>query len=271
MPAKSTEPSEWLIWQLVDSLLPTGGFTTSSGLEAALQLGYVKTTAADPQLALLYRFLQTSLQTTAASSLPFITAVYNVHSLPQASCSACHLTSGTLKDESADLPLQVQHWIHLDSFCHATITNTVARRASTSQGSALLSLLTKATLVDDKHCDQMSRLSQFRKWVLSAKTPGHLPVAFAVSLITLSLPLPKALYLFLFLHVRTLLSAAVRLNILGPYKAQELLARMGREGLVETVVEKYKDLDLCLATQTSPLIDMCQASHDRLYSRLFNS
>lgn len=32
-------PSDWIIWQMLDSGLPTGGFAHSFGLEAAVQLG----------------------------------------------------------------------------------------------------------------------------------------------------------------------------------------------------------------------------------------
>ena len=32
-------PSDWIIWQMLDSGLPTGGFAHSYGLEAAVQLG----------------------------------------------------------------------------------------------------------------------------------------------------------------------------------------------------------------------------------------
>src|SRR5438270_9320121 len=33
--------SDWVIWQLVDSAFPGGGFAHSAGLEAALQLGEI--------------------------------------------------------------------------------------------------------------------------------------------------------------------------------------------------------------------------------------
>lgn len=37
--AEQAPSYEWLVWQLLDSGLPTGGFAHSCGLEAAMQLG----------------------------------------------------------------------------------------------------------------------------------------------------------------------------------------------------------------------------------------
>ncbi|CAJ0832167.1 11547_t:CDS:2 [Entrophospora sp. SA101] len=59
---------DWLLWQISDSALPTGGFVASSGLESAIQTGYVHDI---PSLSI---FLSSSIDNYAFSSLPFVTA-----------------------------------------------------------------------------------------------------------------------------------------------------------------------------------------------------
>ena len=63
--------------------------------------------------------------------------------------------------------------------------------------------------------------------------------------------------------------AAVRLNLVGPREAQRIQAELGHE--------RGRWLDVALATsveeacQTSPVLEMLQAQHGRLYSKLFVS
>lgn len=79
----------------------------------------------------------------------------------------------------------------------------------------------------------------------------------------------RAQHLFLFFFSRAALSAAVRLNIVGPYYAQRILAEC--HSYVESSLEKTCNLKANDAVQTSPIIDILQGRHDKLYSRLFNS
>nr|CAG8482496.1 14444_t:CDS:2 [Entrophospora candida] len=60
---------DWLLWQISDSALPTGGFVASSGLESAIQTGYVRDI---PSLSI---FLSSSIDNYAFSSLPFVTGI----------------------------------------------------------------------------------------------------------------------------------------------------------------------------------------------------
>jgi len=96
--------NDWLVWQLVDSAFPAGGFAHSMGLEAAVQLKKVS------DQTTLTAFIKNAILQESTSSLPFVTAAY--------------------KDTS-----QVTE---LDRLRQATLTNHMSNRASKAQGRALL-------------------------------------------------------------------------------------------------------------------------------------
>ena len=75
--------------------------------------------------------------------------------------------------------------------------------------------------------------------------------------------------LFVFSHLRGVLAAAVRLNIVGPMEAQAL--QHGFSSRAEEMLERCESLTPDDLAQTSPLIELWQGAHDRLYSRLFQS
>jgi urease accessory protein len=147
----------------------------------------------------------------------------------------------------------------LDARCHAFLTNVVASRASAVQGRAFLAT-----------CARVWPREPMR--VLEARASGlhghHAPMAGAV-LATLDVPLGTAQHLLLYLVARGVLSAAVRLGILGPYAAQRLQFECcGDIDAVLTRCASLRDPDIA---QTAPILDLLQAGHDRLYSRLFQS
>ncbi|QHN91215.1 hypothetical protein S245_058353 [Arachis hypogaea] len=98
--------SQWSQWQLLDSLLPTGGFAHSFGLEAAVQSNLVS----NPDE--LKTFIIHVLENTGSLLLPFV--------------------------HSASVSPNLETWHNLDKILDATLTNEVSRKASISQGSALM-------------------------------------------------------------------------------------------------------------------------------------
>ena len=100
-------------------------------------------------------------------------------------------------------------------------------------------------------------------------------------------PPERSQYLHLFLQARSLLSAAIRLNTLGPYAAQQILLHVIKD-IVERQFTVCRDLrsglqsssdggdgevldDLKCAASTWPLGEILAARHDLHHSRIFNS
>ena len=93
-----------MIWQLVDSAFPSGGFAHSAGLEAAVQWGELESPDA------LELFIRDSLVQAGRTAIPIVTALHR----------------------------QQHSFAELDRLSEALLTNHVANRASRNQGRALL-------------------------------------------------------------------------------------------------------------------------------------
>jgi urease accessory protein len=144
----------------------------------------------------------------------------------------------------------------LDRLCDAFTSNHVANRASRLQGGALLlaveRIFSSGTIPKSGDC-----------------SCGHFAPVFGAVTRALGLERETAVRLFFFLHLRGLLAAAVRLNIVGPMEAQSLQHRLTASA--ESVIQECRDLGPEDLAQTSPLVEIWQGSQDRLYSRLFQS
>jgi urease accessory protein len=209
---------DWLLWQLMDSAFPTGGFVHSAGLEAAWQHDEVR------QRDQLISFAEAGLLQLGHAALPFVTAA---HAKPER------------------LP-------EFDRLCDAFTSNHVANRASRLQGRAFL---TAGQKIFD---------------VRVPETPcQHLAPVFGASLRCLNVPVETAARMFFFSHLRGVFAAAVRLNIVGPMEAQMLQRRLAP--VAENIIADCGTLTIDDIAQTSPLLDLWQGAHDRLYSRLFQS
>ena len=218
---------EWLLWQLIDSGFPTGGFAHSGGLEAAWQHGLLRDGDALPGIILA------GMRSAARSMAP---AAIEVHREPAA-------------------------FQAVDAYYDANLTNAVANRASRAQGRALLA--TAASTFD------RPALREGEAIVRREKLACHLPVAFGLVAEALQLDAATTARALLFQTMRSAISAAVRLGIVGPLEGQRVQAEAGESlaPAVEIALQTpWQDLQ-----QTVPLLDLLQAAQDRLYSRLFQS
>jgi len=184
----------------------------------------------------------------------------------------------------------------LDNLYAAMTLNHVAQRASKAQGVALISLYSKGFSRSpslytfsgtgaEEHDLRMSKLfERFKLMVRREEIHGHLPVCWGALTAALGLSLDRSQYLHLFLHARSILSASVRLNEIGPYTAQQILLHVVRP-LVTGEVSRCKDLCTGLLEEsggdfdetshgpanTWPLGEILLARHDLQHSRIFNS
>jgi urease accessory protein len=229
--------TSWIVLQLADSAFPTGGFAHSAGLEALLQTGELATPemeqAGFTPARGVERFCAELVDQLAHGSLPIVAAVH-------------------------DAPARLAE---LDAFTRTTLWSHVAARASRTQGRALLDVAARSFRHDV--------LVEARGRMARNQLDGHLAPVFGFVTHAVGVTRDEALATFLHLGVRGALSAAVRLGCIGPSEGQALHHRL--HPALEAALARTRTLTVADVAQTAPLVELIQATHDRLYSRLFQS
>ncbi|KAH9819520.1 hypothetical protein DFH28DRAFT_27512 [Melampsora americana] len=267
---------------LSDSNLPIGGFVSSSGLESYLAHSFITTDT--ERTKELTEFARLNVINYASLSIPFMNGIFKAI-------------------EFSDPEGVVESVMRLDRLYHAMCLNPVTRRSSLAQGSAMVTLYTKSFSSADQ-----TVIDVLKTRVRASKRNLHFPIAYALTSGLLGLSFARSIDLHLFLYVRSILSAAVRLNLIGPYLSQRILfsdirpmldivmdtlknrrlskADQIRCGLmkaektsskedghaqIENDEDDDSEGDEVGATTTWPLGDILSARHDLCHVRLFNS
>ncbi|KAF8532224.1 urease accessory protein UreF [Trichophaea hybrida] len=230
-------------WLLIsDSALPLGSFAFSSSLES-----YVAHASKPAPSAreLVTTFLGLSLKSTTYTILPFIINAYTNPS-----------DSAILDDE-------------LD----ASTSCNVARRASTSQGRALMTVWDKSLSASLSASDSEERqwVDEYKHSIRKGEASGHFGIAWGVICRASGLQLEDVCYVFMFNHCKAVLSSAVRLGLIGPYHAQAMLALERTRKQIQAALTEGKMISVDDMGQTVPVLDLYQGRHELLYSRVFNS
>jgi urease accessory protein len=149
--------------------------------------------------------------------------------------------------------------VELDLAHDAALPNRVLNRASRSQGRAYLDACIRSF--------GGPRLRALRAG--ASGTPRHLAPVLGASLAALDVDRDATVRLHLHGVARGLVSAAVRLALVGPSEGQGLQARAAPT--MDAVLARCAHLDVAAQTQTAPLHDLLAGGHELLYSRLFAS
>jgi urease accessory protein len=246
---------DWLTWQIVDSAFPTGTFAHSWGLEAAWQQGEIADVAG------LRAFVDATIRQTAHSVIPLVNAAWHA---PQRLQTLDELTDAFLLNAIANAASRVQGRTLLATVSRvwpceaiadlqARCSGSASLRASGSRGSGGSGLSASGGgAIGDR--------SDFR---------AHVAPLTGAAFRAIGVPLETIPRVVLFVAARGVVSAAVRLGIAGSYEAQRLLFDCGP--LLDTMSSRCRDWTEHDLAQTEPTLDLLQAAHGRLYSRLFQS
>jgi urease accessory protein len=268
--ALSSLPSLHALLLLSDSALPLSAFAFSSGLESYLahhthapslpHQPSSRPSTLPSKLSLFLPFLTQSLSSLTRTSLPFVLAAY-------------------------DAPARLAEW---DDTCDASMLCNVGRRQSIEQGRALIAVWMRGLSRlggAGREPEELARTALLQLDTALKRPSGHAPQPelahghlaplFGVVARVAGVRRLDAAYVFLLNHTKSLVSAAVRAGVCGPFKQQELLAGQEVRRLVAMGVEEgervYRERGIEGVGQTVGLLDIWQGRHEILYSRVFNS
>jgi urease accessory protein len=232
------------LMQLADACFPSGGFAFSNGLESLAKLGYVR------RMEDFQQYLECHLEQVASAELPFLNSAF------AAADRGAPLGDPAFSDPPdpdgfAAIVREWDAWVFLPS----------QRRGSLAQGQAWSRAMEEAY--------DLPGLRALRPWFLGEKLPLHFLMVFAASLKAAGISLENGQSLLLHMALRDQLGAAVRLGMLGSLQAQKLHREFIRIG--ENFRLARRDWEHGRAVRAAPMIDLAQAGHAYLYSKLFQS
>lgn len=182
----------YLLLLLADGNLPTGSFVASSGLESFVAHGFFG--GSTDNLNDIGNFIRDSLATYARSALPFVADAHQI------------VAKAVMDRDADDLERSLDRTCEalkvLDDLYETMTLNHVAKRASKSQGVALLTLYTKGfspptSLSMEPAAERdvfVGKLvDRYKLKIRREEVQGHLPVCWGMLTAALKISLGKSL------------------------------------------------------------------------------
>jgi urease accessory protein len=218
--------------RFVDSFFPSGGYAFSSGLEAAVQGGAVKTPV---QLA---RYVEDLLR----------------GGMSRREALAAKLANRAASTGSMDAA------VHVDRELDSTKLGRESRLASRQMGRQVIRIA----------ADQIRAkpvLSEYRDEVEAERAPGHLAVAFGLTMGTCGWSPEHTAAALLYQTAVGFISAAMRLSPIGQHEGQRILGEW--LPLIERISREANPNETM--SSWSPIQDIYAMRHGTLEWRLFRS
>ncbi|MEO7424676.1 MAG: urease accessory UreF family protein [Fibrobacteria bacterium] len=242
LPGRPLSPlSPLQLMQLADACFPSGGFAFSNGLESLAKLGYIK------RMEDFREYLDCHLDQLTAAELPYLNSAYAAAGFPFASVEPDALEGGDFQN----LVREWDAWLFMPS----------QRRGSLSQGQAW------SRAMEETY--DMPAIRAIRPWFARRNLPLHYLMVFAATLRAGGLPLRDGQSLLIHMALRDQLGAAVRLGLLGSLQAQKM--HHAFIAGAEKHRESREAWTYTRAVRMAQMIEMGQASHPHLYSKLFQN
>ena len=262
--------ASWCALMLADSGLPTGSFAHSAGIEAAAQLGLLGPRPNQPDAASVRSYVAAASRSAAQSLAPFVAAGADV------------LLSSS-GDGGEDVDRMLEEWSRLDRYAHATLAaNGPGCRASLDQGHGLLRVAIQwiegAAAGASPLLELLRRIQA--KIERSSSTTGHVGPIFGLAGAHLGLSADATVRVVGYCAARDMVSAAVRLNLVGPMAGVSLLDRTqgavdeGIRVALEEMPSRSAADPLAMvrnAATCSPIVEAVHPTHDMLALRLFRT
>jgi urease accessory protein len=226
-------PQQLALMQLANSFFPTGSFTLSHGLESLVQMGKVKSKDE----------LQTFLELLLLYKVGTTDVVALIHSHRQS------------RDQDLAALKQIERQLYVQ-------TAIAKYRETQRQSGRALLMVARATWQDE-------RLEILQQEVAQAKMYCLHPVIFGVVSAIAGLSEQNAVLAFVHGLVTSILSAAIRLSILGHLQAQQILFNLAP--IMEQVWLTASGMSLSQMWSGTPFVDMAQMLHPNLDQRLFTN
>lgn len=251
-----------VLFQMVDSCVPSGGFAHSNTLETAHQLHLILRDNYSSWTMALREHIWDVIIQTYTSTIPFLAE----------SCSLFH--SVDIGDVNL-LKEAIYKWELLDYRLRCNMSSHVASRASATQGSGILRAFSSAF----PHITSAVKLIKKRILLLDpelADFSGHAATCFGAVAGMLKIDSETCSSMFLYTTARDMVNAAVRMNLIGPLEGMQVTNELctSISELIKTqLIPSLNDgsFDTSSAHQVCPLVEVLANAHDRLYTRLFNS
>lgn len=255
--------------QLADSCFPAGGFAFSNGLEGLAKTGRLR------GMEDFLQYLECYLEQAACAELPFLNSAFPLASAPGGvAAPEAASPGGPLSDVPpfGAVPAPMGAAPFGAAFAEvawewdAFLSLPAPRRASLAQGQAWLRAM-EGAYGDDPVLGPalLSLRPRFRE----LEAPAHFLMALSAGLRVAGFPLEEAQSLLLHMALRDQLGAAVRLGLVGSLQAQGIHRRFASRA--EALRRRHAARPHHLSRKTAPMIEMGQAGHPYLYSRLFQS